>query len=328
MQRSALLRLVVGIAISAVFLAVTLARVNLPAAAAAIAAAAPGYLVVALGIVLVDLALRAVRWKVLLDPLPATSGRPAFRLAFGYLTIGFLANAVLPARLGDVARAYLAGTAFGMSRHAVFGTVVLERLADGLTMLGLAAISVLVVGAVAGTGELVVVGVGAVVIGALALVVAWLLLSRTRIGASRIGGLVTSFVARIGDGATALRQPASAVAFVALTGIVAGTAILVAWVVTRSVGLDLAPMELVLFLSGIALSLAIPAAPGAIGTYEFFGVTIITSLGYSPELGLATILLMRIITTLPPVLLGVVSLWALQIRPGELLTQTTAAAEP
>jgi uncharacterized protein (TIRG00374 family) len=113
MQRSALLRLVVGIAISAVFLAVTLARVNLPAAAAAIAAAAPGYLVVALGIVLVDLALRAVRWKVLLDPLPATSGRPAFRLAFGYLTIGFLANAVLPARLGDVARASLAGTAFG-----------------------------------------------------------------------------------------------------------------------------------------------------------------------------------------------------------------------
>ena len=314
-----------GIAISVVFLGITLARVDLPTVGAVMAEAAPGLLLLGLVIVLVDLCLRALRWKVLLDPLHPPDHKPPYSHAFGYLTIGFLANAVLPARLGDVARAYLAGNDFGIGKLAVFGTIIIERLADGLVMLGLAAISVVAVGAVAGTGSLVVIGVVGVVVGTIGLVVAWLVLTRTRVGASRIGTLIAGFVARIGDGATALRQPKSAAAFVGLTAVTATTAILVAACITRAVGLELTPMEVVLFLSGIALSLAIPAAPGAIGTYEFFGVAIIESLGYSPELGLATVLLMRIFTTLPPVILGVISVVALQIRPGELLAETTAA---
>jgi len=57
----------------------------------------------------------------------------------------------LPARLGDVARAFLAGRAFGVSRLAVLGSVVVERLADGVFILGL----VVVLGlTVAGTGSL------------------------------------------------------------------------------------------------------------------------------------------------------------------------------
>ena len=65
-RRSALLRLLVGIAISAVFLVVTLRNVDLGKAADAIGHAAPAWLAVALGIVLVDLCLRALRWHVLL----------------------------------------------------------------------------------------------------------------------------------------------------------------------------------------------------------------------------------------------------------------------
>jgi hypothetical protein len=45
---------------------------------------------------------------------------------------------------------------------------------------------------------------------------------------------------------------------VGLTWIVAFTAILVAWAVTNSVGLQLTPVQLVLFMSGIALSLGDP----------------------------------------------------------------------
>jgi uncharacterized protein (TIRG00374 family) len=325
LRHSPVARLLVGIAISVVFLAITLARVDLPKVGAVMGQAAPGLLLLALAIVLVDLCLRALRWKVLLDPLQAPEHRPPYRLAFGYLTIGFLANAVLPARLGDVARAYLAGRDFGISKLAVFGTIIIERISDGMVMLVLAAVSVVAVGAVAGTGNLVVFGAIALVVGAITLVIAWLVLTRTRFAASRIGALIAGFAARIGDGASAMRQPRSAAAFVGLTAVTATTAILVAACITRAVGLELTPMEVVLFLSGIALSLAIPAAPGAIGTYEFFGVAIIESLGYSPELGLATVLLMRIFTTLPPVILGVVSVVALQIRPGELLAETTAA---
>jgi hypothetical protein len=320
MQRSAILRLGLGAAISAILLGVTLSRVDLAAAGAAIAAAAPLGLGLALVIVLADLGLRALRWRVLLDGVrgPAAGGVP-FRLAFGYLMIGFLANAVLPARLGDVGRAYLAGTAFGVPRLAAFGTILVERVSDGLTMLGLALVAGLVVGAAAGVGDLVAFGLVISVAGAVAALVGWAVLVRTRIGRHRLGALLTDLLGRLGAGAGMLRDPRTAIAVLGMTAVVTTTAVLVAWAVTGAVGLALSPIEVVLFLSGVALSLAIPAAPGSLGTYEFVGVTIVTSLGYTPEQGLATILLMRLLTTVPPALLGVVALWALQIRPAAIL---------
>ena len=133
--RSPWARLLIGIVISVVFLAVTLSRVNLQEAADAIGRAAPLGLAAALGIVLVDLCLRALRWHVLLLGVEGAGMRPPYPLAFGYLTLGFAANAVLPARLGDVARAVLAADKFQTPRLAIFGTIMIERVSDGLTML-------------------------------------------------------------------------------------------------------------------------------------------------------------------------------------------------
>jgi uncharacterized protein (TIRG00374 family) len=321
------LRFVLGSGISIVLLAVTLDRVDLPSAGTAIAAAAPGMLLVALAVVLGDLVLRTTRWRVLLGPVSAAGQDPPFRSSMGYLSIGYLANALLPARLGDVARACLAADAFGLGRLTTFGTIVVERAGDGLTMLGLAMVSVLVVGAVGAAGDLVTIGVIGVTLALLGSGAVWLLLVRSRLGASRVGSIIRSTFARIGGGATALRDPRQLARFIGLTLAVTCSALLIAWAVTRSVGLDLAPMEIALFVSAIALSLAIPAAPGAIGTYEFVGVAILSSLGHSPELALATILLMRMLTTLPLIGAGIVSVWALQLRASTLVGSRTLPVE-
>ena len=325
LRNSSIVRLLIGVAISAVFLALTLAQVDLEEAAAAIGQATPGLLLVALLIVLGDLCLRALRWHVLLVNVEGVGMRPPYRLAFGYLTLGFAANAVLPARLGDVARAVLAAGTFRTPRLAIFGTVAIERVSDGLIMLGLAIVSSLVVASTSEfqelTGFAVALGVAGVIAGA----VGWILLSRTRLSATRIGSLVLGVIGRLAAGAGALRHPGSAIAFLGLTVVLATTATLVAWTVLQAVGVRLSPIETVLFLSGIALSLAIPAAPGSLGTYEFFGVAIVTGLGYTPEQGLATIFLMRIITTFPPALIGLVSIWALHVRPEAI---TGSAEEP
>ena len=331
-RRSAILRLLIGLAISAVFLALTLSRVNLAEVGAAIAAASPAWLLVALGIVIVDVLLRALRWQFLLHGVPGAGTKPPYRLAVGYLMIGFTANAILPARLGDIARAILAGDAFRIPRLAVFGTILIERLGDGLTMLLLALVSSIVVASgIAELRDLAIFAIGAGIAGVIALVIMVAILSRPRVRATRFGGLVFGLLERVAAGAGAMTTVRGAAIVVGLTWIVAFTAILVAWAVTNSVGLQLTPVQLVLFMSGIALSLAIPAAPGALGTYEFVGIAIITSLGYTAEQGLAAILLMRVITTFPPALAGLVSLFILQIRPGELVhaaEEPAPAAEP
>jgi uncharacterized membrane protein YbhN (UPF0104 family) len=319
LPRSSLVRLVVGVAVSAVFLAVTLRQVDLPKVADAIGRAAPAGLAIALGIVLVDLCLRALRWFVLLRGLEDAGGRATYRRAFGYLTLGFAANFVLPARLGDVVRAVLAAGTFRTPRLAMLGTVAIERVSDGLVMLALALVSSFIV---ASASELKALTGHALVLAAagfMVLVAGWYVVSRTALASTRIAVLITQVAGRLGAGAGAFRHPQSAIAFVGLTGILATTATLVAWTVSQAVGVQLSPIEAVLFLSGIALSLAIPAAPGAIGTYEFVGVAINTGLGYTAEQGLATILLMRIITTFPPALIGLVSVWALHVRPDAIV---------
>ena len=313
------MRLLVGIAISAVFLGVTLAQVDLAKVADAIGRAAPAGLAAALVIVLVDLVLRALRWHVLLLGVEGPTVRPPYRLSFGYLTLGFAANFVLPARLGDVARAVLAADAFKTPRLAMFGTILLERVSDGLVMLGLAIASGLIVAGAAElqalTGYVLLLGVAGLTVA----VVGWIAISRSIFASTRLATLIVGLVHRVSAGAGALRHTGSAAAFLGLTVLLATTATLVAWTVAEAVGVHLTPIQAVLFLSGIALSLAIPAAPGAIGTYEFVGTSILTGLGYPAEQGLATILLMRIVSTFPPALIGVVAIWALHVRPGSIV---------
>lgn len=323
-NRRDIVRLLVGIGISAVFLWVTLSRVNLQEAAAAIGRAAPLGLLAALIVVLVDLALRALRWYLLLRGVEGAATRPPYRLAFGYLTLGFAANAVLPARLGDVARAVLAADTFRTPRLAIFGTIMIERVSDGLIMLALAIVSSLVVATASELQALTGYAILLVGAGLAVAVVGLIVITRPAFAGTRVAILVTGLVRRVSAGAGALREPRAAAAFLGLTVLLATTATIIAWIVAQAVGINLSPIQTVLFLSGIALSLAIPAAPGALGTYEFVGVAIITGLGYTPEQGLATILLMRIITTFPPALIGVGSIWALHVRPGSIID----SAEP
>jgi glycosyltransferase 2 family protein len=317
-RRSALLRLLVGIAISAVFLAVTLRNVDLGKAADAIGHATPAWLAAGLGIVLVDLCLRALRWHVLLRSVEDAPAPPSYRLAFGYLTLGFAANFVLPARLGDIARAVLAADAFRLPRLSIFGTILIERVSDGLTFLVLAILSSLVVASASELRNLTVYAIALVGVGLVAAVVGWLAITRSSLASTGPALAILGIVRRLSAGAGAFREPRPAATFLALPAMLAKTATLVAWSVLQAVGVALNPIQTVLFLSGIALSLAIPAAPGSIGTYEFVGTAIITGLGYTPEQGLATILLMRILTTFPPALIGLVSIWALHVRPGAI----------
>lgn len=75
--------------------------------------------------------MRAVRWKYLLSPLKQTS----FPNLVSATLIGYMANNLLPARLGELVRAYVLGEQEGIGTGAVVATLVIDRLADGFTVL-------------------------------------------------------------------------------------------------------------------------------------------------------------------------------------------------
>ena len=120
-----------GVLISVVLLAL-IARKAQDFGAAKQALAAADYRWVAAGalLYLATFLPRGVRWGRLLGGVRAI---PLPHLC-EVLIIGFMANNVLPFRLGEFVRAYTLGRKANVSPTAAFATIVMERVADGLTL--------------------------------------------------------------------------------------------------------------------------------------------------------------------------------------------------
>ena len=96
LRTALVLALVVGL------LALFLHNVDLGRVGGDILRARPLWLVVAVGTMFVNLAIRALRWQYLLEPL----GSASFANAFRATAVGFAASGILPARAGEVIRPY------------------------------------------------------------------------------------------------------------------------------------------------------------------------------------------------------------------------------
>lgn len=83
--------------------------------------------------------LRSYRWGIILKPLMAVD---QFSL-FSVTSVGFLAVVAIPARIGELARPYLISTKTGVSMSSAVGTILVERVFDGLSILALFFIVVL-----------------------------------------------------------------------------------------------------------------------------------------------------------------------------------------
>jgi glycosyltransferase 2 family protein len=90
------------------------------------------YLVPAIGLYFLGVFVRAFRWSVLLRPVKKLHAREIFPVT----VVGFMANNVLPLRTGEIVRAYDINRRYGVKKTAALATIAVERLFDGLTMLG------------------------------------------------------------------------------------------------------------------------------------------------------------------------------------------------
>jgi glycosyltransferase 2 family protein len=84
--------------------------------------------------------IRAVRWR----PLLSTPQRISTDSLFSAVMIGFMANNMLPLRLGEFVRAWALARRENLSKTTVLATVVVERVVDMLTLLAILGIALLV----------------------------------------------------------------------------------------------------------------------------------------------------------------------------------------
>lgn len=74
---------------------------------------------------------RAVRWHYLLIPEKSISLSSLYPATI----IGYMANNILPARLGEFVRAFVLAQREGLQTPAVFASLVIDRLFDGFTVM-------------------------------------------------------------------------------------------------------------------------------------------------------------------------------------------------
>ena len=95
------------------------------------------YVVPAIALYFLAVWFRAVRWRYLLTPLTTL---PASRL-YPVVIIGYMANNLLPARLGEFVRSYYLARREQVNGSSALATIAVERVYDGLTLLAWAAVA-------------------------------------------------------------------------------------------------------------------------------------------------------------------------------------------
>lgn len=135
-----LFKLFLGLAIGAMFFYLAVRRVNFDQALAALAQT--NYWLVGLSAVVMMAAhlLRAMRWRYLLAPVKVLNTRSLFSA----LLIGYAANSFVPAHLGEFLRAFVVGKKHGIPASAAFGSIVIERVVDVVSLIAAMALVLVV----------------------------------------------------------------------------------------------------------------------------------------------------------------------------------------
>ena len=130
-------QLAIGLLLSAALLWLSLRSLDLHAVVASLAGANWLWFLPICLLTLLSFWVRAVRWGWILHGIKPI---PAPRL-FAATMIGFAANNLLPARLGELVRPWALGTSERISRSSAFATIIVERVVDMFCILLLFAVA-------------------------------------------------------------------------------------------------------------------------------------------------------------------------------------------
>lgn len=299
----------VGVAISAAALVVVAATVDLRETSRILADARPLPLVAIVAVVAVQVTVRAWRWSFLM-PHGADGRRLRVRRLVPPLLVGYLGNAVLPARLGEPMRAVLASRRERVGTTEALGSVLLERLVDVATLAVVAFTAAMLVDAPGWISQLLGVAAAGGVVGMAILVsvgIQPILALADRFGLARRPGLrsqLVRFAASVGGPS---RRRAIGISAAVSTGAWLLDA-LSFWLAAQAVGVELAYPAALLIAGFTVLGTAVPSAPGYVGTFELAAAAAAGALGVPPAEALAMAVIAHVMTLAPMALGGAASL--------------------
>src|SRR6266511_1840265 len=212
--------------------------------------------------------LRTARWRVILAEAVSCS----FGTLFGILMVGFAANNLLPARLGELARAYLLRRRSGVRKSYLLASIFVERVFDGLVL----------VAALMLHPEL------------FERVMSWTLKPFPTRMAHWTAGAFGAFL----TGLNTMRRPGVLARTVLLSIAVWSLEWSSYFILSNAFQLGLSTGQRAaacgLLLSVVNLGIMLPSSPGYVGTFQFFAMAALSVFGVGPEVALALAILAHV----------------------------------
>ncbi len=329
-----------GLLVSGLFLALFLYGIDYPRTGEALQGANYIYVLPAIAVYFGSLFFRTYRWQFLLRHLrPLSMAR-----LYPVVVIGYMANNVLPVRLGEVARSYYLSKQENVSATSTLATVGVERVFDGLTLM----FFVLVVWPFlplgdffkddAGAIELVrTIGGAVVMVMFVVAIVLFVAVTTYPTLGRRLTTLLLVFVpGRFKDtvrmlceqfirGLESLNSPGRLFIIFVLSIPIWMMESVMYYLITLSFDLDASFALIMLTTATSNLIGAIPNTSGGIGTFEWATKVTLVSFGIQTEPAVAYAAALHVVLWLPVVIAGLVYLWTHHGSLVEILRQRPVA---
>lgn len=318
-----------GLLISALFLYLALRQVDFKKTALILLSSNIYYLMLAVLICIVQFFIRAWRWRILLIPVKETgfSNRLLSNL------IGFAGNCIFPARLGELIRADSLGQVEKISKSSVFATIVMERLFDGFSLL-----LVMVLGLIytAFPDNLMHIS-KSLQTSAIVLFIAYILLIISIIGFKyrtdqfvriidralffiswKLRKKLSEIIMNFSEGFSPIKGASSWVMLIFWSVLLWSLALFQVQFIESSIGVELPFIATFIILSMASIGVAIPSAPGFIGTFHLSVQYGFIFYAVSSEEALSAAILLHASFFFPTILLGGLAFIVMQARNGRI----------
>ncbi len=262
--------------------------------------------------------IRGIRWTTLVR----SEGSVPVMSVFWANMVGYLGNAYLPARAGELLRSVLLGRQSGLGTSFVLATAFTERLMDVIALVIIGSGSLLVQATLSSLLASALRAMALVSFLALAVAVAAPFHEKTILRVAgwiplpvRMSAVLSQQLSRFILGMRSLQNGRRLLSFILLTGAIWLLDAYANTIGVRVISQHLTIPEALIFLAALGLSSAIPSTPGSLGIYQFIAVAVLVPFGLSRAEALAYILLSQITNYAVITFWGLVGLWKLNRRP-------------
>ncbi|MHB8123700.1 MAG: lysylphosphatidylglycerol synthase transmembrane domain-containing protein [Desulfuromonadaceae bacterium] len=318
-----------GIGVSLFFMVLLLDKIDFITLGAALRSADYRYILLAIFFTFANYFMRAVRWRYLLIPeksIPLSSLYPA-------TIIGYMANNLLPARLGEFVRAYTLARQEQLETPAVFASLVIDRLFDGFSVLFLLLMALFTIQLPAGMEDAAIaLRAGGAVMFIIYCGVAlflYLLKRQTVRTLSAVGYVLKPFPKRmtgaliplLGSFIGGIRLSPSAKHFVTLvitSAVIWLFCLLSVHMTLRSFNINLPLSASVFILILLVFAVMVPASPGFIGTYHYACYKGLAVFNIPETTSVSVALVMHGTGFFPVIIAGLYYLWKNKLSLNEL----------